>query len=91
MVKLICDRCGCDCGNAGYDVLVRSIHNPHPHHYDDHMDPSITDEPFGRVRLLLCQKCYRDEFKLPSIIESESAGRIVWRDEPNTKWEANDA
>lgn len=81
MLKMICDKCGTNCGNVGYDVLVRSLHNPHPHDHRDMAAPSVTDEPFDRVRFVLCAKCYREKFKLPNIYECVDRGKIVWRDE----------
>lgn len=79
MVKIVCDHCGKDCDLVGYDVLIRSIHNPCPHGYLDTGDIHITDEPKHHVRFVLCQKCYRQVFGLPNLYDCEIYQQVVFR------------
>lgn len=79
MLKIICDHCGADCDLVGYDVLIRSIHNPCPHGYLDTGDMHITDEPKHHIRFTLCQKCYRQVFCLPNLYQCELEQRVVFR------------
>ena len=79
MLKVICDKCGADCDLTAYDVLIRSIHNPCPHHISDRAEPQITDEANYHIRFVLCSKCYR-QFRLPNLYEnSYGKNEIVWR------------
>lgn len=65
MIKVICDRCKCNCELQAYDILVRVISNPSPHHCLDTDDLRITDD-YSRMRMVVCQKCY-NELNLPNI------------------------
>lgn len=80
MVRIICDKCGCDCDRNAYDVFVQAIHNPAPLYYNDQKAATITDEPNTHVRFTLCQKCYR-EMQFPNIYSCMEKKKIVWRDE----------
>lgn len=65
MIKIICDECGGDCDLAGYDLLIRSIHNPCPTRLSDTGNLSITCDKEVK-RFILCQKCYAKHI-LPNI------------------------
>ena len=65
MIKIICDECGTDCDLCGYDILIRSIHNPCPVRLTDIGKLSITCDDNVK-RFVLCQKCYA-KHRLPNI------------------------
>lgn len=65
MIKIVCDECGGDCDLVGYDLLIRSIHNPCPTHLSDTGNLSITCDKDVK-RFVLCQKCYAKHM-LPNI------------------------
>lgn len=78
MIKLICDRCGEDCGLNGYDVLVNVLHNPVPTSMNDVGDPQITDDTTS-LRMLLCQHCYK-ELGLPNVYTASMKGTVTFRE-----------
>jgi len=65
MIKIICDECGKDCDLCGYDILIRSIHNPCPVRLNDTGKLSITCDTEVK-RFVLCQECYA-KHHLPNI------------------------
>ena len=69
MIKVICDECGKDCDLVGYDLLIRSIHNPCPVRLSDIGDLSITCDN-ERKRFVLCQDCYA-KHQMPNLFYDE--------------------
>jgi hypothetical protein len=65
MIKVMCDECGKDCDLCGYDILIRSIHNPCPVRFSDTGPLSITCDREIK-RFVLCQECYA-KHKLPNL------------------------
>ena len=80
MIKIICDYCGVDCDRVSYDVRIGVLHNPVPMYMSDLGEAHITDDQ-ARVRFTLCQKCYREQFKLPNIYTSICKKQLIWREE----------
>lgn len=78
MIKILCDRCGADCGRVGYEIRVASIHNPTPLHAKDLGDLRITDET-AKYRFVLCQKCYR-AMGFPNCYEVIEEGKLTFRE-----------
>ena len=79
MIKIICDECGGDCDLVGYDLLIRSIHNPCPTSLSDTGNLSITCDKELK-RFVLCQKCY-DKHMLPNLFME---GLIFDKHKPST-------
>lgn len=84
MLKVICDYCGEECDRNAFDIRVGILHNPVPMYMNDSGEATITDDN-TRIRFVLCQKCYREKFKLPNIYMCSEKNRIVWQDEEEGK------
>lgn len=69
MIKLICDRCGKECGLNAFDVRSNVIHNPVPTSIRDVGEPKLSacDD---HIRFMLCSDCY-NELGLPNPYEKE--------------------
>ena len=78
MLKVICDKCGCDCDRVGYELRISAIHNPVPLYPTDVGELKITDD-VTKIRCVVCQKCYR-ELGLPNIYEA-ARGKVLFRKE----------
>lgn len=74
MIKLICDRCGKDCGLVARDILINDIENPVPTSCADKGQPMLSVSHKSK-RLLLCQDCYRIT-GLPNLYEDG----LIFRD-----------
>lgn len=83
VIKIICDKCGCDCIRVGYHVDIQIIHNPTPIFCTDLGDLKITDDHI-RVRFCLCQDCYRS-LGLPNIYIAERTHELRFREEDVSK------
>ena len=78
MIKVFCDKCGCDCDLIAYPITVEVIHNPCPVHPLDVGKLQITCDN-ASMRFILCQKCYR-KFGFPNIHKTVRTKRLDWRD-----------
>ena len=76
MVKVFCDRCGCDCDLNAYALTIQVIHNPTPANVASNGEARLTDDN-THISLCLCQKCY-NELKLPNIYSTTRSGNVVW-------------
>lgn len=79
MIKIICDKCGVDCGRVAYEIRVSAIHNPTPLYARDTGDLKITDDN-SRFRFVVCQNCYR-KMGFPNIYKVCETGELCFRDE----------
>lgn len=78
MMKIICDKCGQDCGLNAYDILIGALHNPVPTSIKDTERPTATTDS-THIRFTLCQDCY-ESLGLPNIYACASSGNITFRD-----------
>ena len=78
MIKVICDKCGENCGLIGYALKVEVIHNPCPVHIFDVGDLKITCDN-TKMRMVVCQNCYRS-FGFPNIHKTVREKKLTWRD-----------
>lgn len=78
MVKVFCDKCEKDCDLIGYVIAVEVIHNPCPVRPTD-MGPIKLTCDNSRMRMVLCQKCYR-ALGFPNIYKTARTGKLDWRD-----------
>lgn len=78
MIKVICDKCGIDCGRVAFEICVSSIHNPTPLHVMDIGESKITDEKKS-YRFILCQTCYR-QMGFPNYYKVTREGILNFRD-----------
>lgn len=78
MIKIICDKCGCNCMRCGFHVDIQVIHNPTPIFCTDLGDLKITDD-HTRVRFCLCQDCYA-ELGLPNVYIAAKKDELRFRD-----------
>ena len=79
MLKMICDKCGDDCGRNAFDIRVNLLENPTPIYITDIGDPKISSTNL-HYRVLLCQHCYR-KMGFPNIFQVVEDKEFVWRDE----------
>lgn len=59
MIKVLCDKCGCDCERNAFEIRVSAIHNPTPLYALDVGDLKITTD-HKYYRFILCQHCCRE-------------------------------
>lgn len=78
MIKVICDKCGKDCGLNAIDVSMGIIHNPCPTHVLDVDNLKITND-YSRIRFILCQDCSK-ELGLPNIYETVKTKELKFRE-----------
>ena len=79
MIKIICDKCGQDCGLNAYDILISALHNPVPASIKDIERPTATTDS-THIRFTLCQDCYKS-LGLPNIYTCANSGNITFRDD----------
>ena len=77
MIKVVCDKCGQDCGLNGFALTVEIINNPCPVHILDVGDLKITCD-HTKVRMIVCQGCYRS-FGFPNIHKAVREKKLTWR------------
>lgn len=78
MIKVLCDKCGKDCGLVAYDFLIGIIENPCPTYIHDVGSLKITANNM-KLRFVVCQGCYRS-FGFPNIHKAKRDGKLTWRD-----------
>ena len=78
MIKLLCDKCGADCGLNAFDIRVNVIHNPIPVSYKNFGEPHLTDDT-THYRFMLCQECER-KTGFPNPYEVEVGKPLRFRD-----------
>lgn len=78
MLKVLCDKCGKDCGAQALDVLVRVIDNPAPLSIDSTYEPQITCDN-SAIRMLLCHECY-EKLGMPNVFTTKRTGQLAFRD-----------
>lgn len=78
MLKIICDKCGKDCGLIAYDLLVRILHNPEPVSIKDTGAPHITSDN-SSIRMTFCENCYK-EMGMPNIYKTLKAESLKFKD-----------
>lgn len=79
MIKIICDKCGQDCGLNAFLLTIETVNNPGPTHPFDSSELQITCDN-RKVKAMLCQKCYRAH-GLPNVHSCYRNKELVWRDE----------
>ena len=78
MLKIICDKCGSDCGRNAYELRIGVIRDPVPLAFDDAGDMKLTDT-LDTVRFILCQNCYK-KAGMPSVYKTIQEKKITFRD-----------
>lgn len=75
MMKIICDKCGQDCGLNAYDILIGVLHNPVPTSIKDTGRPTATTDS-THIRFTLCQDCYKS-LGLPNFCTHTNSDDII--------------
>lgn len=78
MIKIICDKCGCECGLNAFAIRVWNIHNPTPAYLNDTTDPKLSDSN-EKIQFTLCLGCYR-ELGMPNLYKAVNDRKLEWRD-----------
>lgn len=85
MVKVLCDKCGKDCGLNALAITTEVINNPCPVHLQDCGELQITCD-HSRIRYILCQECYIG-LGLPNVYSTIRNKKLEFRDTTKTQQE----
>lgn len=77
MIKIICDKCGCECGATAMLMTTEIIDHPNPANFCDKSSTKITDD-HRRLRYVLCSACYQ-ALHLPNPYISKD--ELDWEDQ----------
>ena len=76
MIKIICDKCGCECGLSAFVIRVWNIYNLIPAYLNDTTDPKLNDSE--KIQLTLCQDCYK-KIGIPDLHKAVNDRKLEWR------------
>ena len=79
MIKVLCDKCGKDCGLNAMLLTIQVIHNPSPINPLDGCDLKITDDKTF-MKMCLCSDCY-GKLNFPNIYTVQRTRELKWKDE----------
>lgn len=79
MIKVICDKCGKDCGLNAMVLTIQVIHNPSPVFVLDRCDLKITDDN-SFMKMCLCQECY-EKLHFPNIYKVQRTKKLEWEED----------